>query len=203
MWRHITFENSVQLNITYPQKSWNLSTSITSWSLPPGKDSVALLMIFSHTFKMFLCFLSIFLQPKRKWKSLEFIAIHYNDVIMGTIASQITNLPIVYSTVYSDADQRKHQSSASLAFVRGIHRGPVNFPYKWPVTRKLFPFDDVIMTEVCSNGSNLPQISIRWGYGLWSAWRQAIKWNNVDRIRRLINASPSPNGLKVVIPMPI
>ena len=49
------------------------------------------------------------------------------------------------STVYSDADQRKHQSSASLAFVRGIHRGPVNSPHKWPVTRKMFPFDDVIM----------------------------------------------------------
>ena len=42
---------------------------------------------------------------------------------MGTIASQITSLTIVYSTVYSDADQRKHKSSASLAFVRGIHRG--------------------------------------------------------------------------------
>ena len=47
---------------------------------------------------------------------------HYNDVRMGTIASQITSLTIVYSTVYSDADQRKHQSSASLAFVWGIHR---------------------------------------------------------------------------------
>ena len=66
---------------------------------------------------------------------------------MGTIASQITSLTIVYSTVYSDADQRKHQSSASLAFVRGIHRGPVNSPLKWPVTRKTFPFDDVIMLE--------------------------------------------------------
>ena len=49
---------------------------------------------------------------------------HYNDVIMGAIASKITSLTIVYSTVYSDADQRKHQSSASLAFVRGIHRWP-------------------------------------------------------------------------------
>ena len=48
--------------------------------------------------------------------------VHYGDVIMGAIASQITSLTIVYSTVYSDADQRKHQSSASLAFVRGIHR---------------------------------------------------------------------------------
>ena len=64
---------------------------------------------------------------------------------MGTITSLITRLTIVYSTVYSDADQRKHQSSASLAFVWGIHRGPVNSPHKWPVTRKMFPFDDIIM----------------------------------------------------------
>ena len=70
---------------------------------------------------------------------------HYSDVKMGTIASKITSLTIVYSTVYSDANHRKHQSSASLSFVRGIHRGPVNSPRKWPVTRKIFPFDDVIM----------------------------------------------------------
>ena len=70
---------------------------------------------------------------------------HYDDVIMSAIASQITSLTIVYSIVYSDEDQTKHQSSASLAFVRGIHRRPVNSPHKWPVTRKMFPFDDVIM----------------------------------------------------------
>ena len=69
---------------------------------------------------------------------------HYGDVIMGTIASQITSPTIVYSTVYLYADQRNHQGSASLAFVRGIHRGPVNSPHKWPVTRKMFPFDGVI-----------------------------------------------------------
>ena len=73
------------------------------------------------------------------------IANHYADVIMVEMASQITSLAIVYSIVFSDADQRKHQSSASLAFVRGIHRGPVNSPHKWTVTRKMFPFDDVIM----------------------------------------------------------
>ena len=76
---------------------------------------------------------------------------HYGDVIMTAIASQITTLTIVYSTVYSDADQRKHQSSASLAFVQGIHRGPVNSPHKWPVTRKMLPFDDVIMALWCNN----------------------------------------------------
>ena len=69
-------------------------------------------------------------------------------VIMGAKASLITSLTSVYSIVHSCADQRKHQSSASLAFVRGIHRRPVNSLHKWPVTRKMFPFDDVIM-PVC------------------------------------------------------
>ena len=63
------------------------------------------------------------------------VSIH-DDVTMGGMASQITSLTIVYSTVYSGADQRKHQSSASLALVRGIHRWTVNSPQKWPVTRK-------------------------------------------------------------------
>ena len=70
---------------------------------------------------------------------------HSSDVMMGTMASQITSLAIAYSTVYSGADSRKHQSSASLAFVQTIHRWPVNSPHKRPVTRNMFPFDDVIM----------------------------------------------------------
>ena len=66
---------------------------------------------------------------------------------MGTMASQINSLTIVYSTAYSGADKKKHQISASLAFVRGIHRCPVNSPHKRPVTRKMFPFDDIITIE--------------------------------------------------------
>ena len=69
----------------------------------------------------------------------------YHDVIMSAIASEITSLTIAFSAIYSEADQRKHQSSASLAFVRGIHRWPVNFSHKGPVTRKMFPSDDVFM----------------------------------------------------------
>ena len=65
---------------------------------------------------------------------------HYGDVIMGEIASQITSLTIVYSAFFSDADQRNYQSSASLAFV--------NSPHKWIVSRKMFPFDDVIMEKI-------------------------------------------------------
>ena len=69
---------------------------------------------------------------------------------MGAIASQITSLTIVYSTVYSGVDQRKHQSSASLAFVLGIQRSP---PHKWPVTRKMFPFDDVVVSSGKGTGN--------------------------------------------------
>ena len=61
---------------------------------------------------------------------------HYGDVIMSAMVSQITSLTIVYSIICSGADQRKHQSSASLALVRGIHRGPVNSLHKGPVTWK-------------------------------------------------------------------
>ena len=64
---------------------------------------------------------------------------------MSAAVSQITSLAIVYSFVCSGADQRKHQSSASLAFVRGIHRWPVNTQHKGPVTRNVFLFGDVIM----------------------------------------------------------
>ena len=66
---------------------------------------------------------------------------------MSAIASQTTGVSIVCLTDCPGANQRIHQNSASLAFVRGIHRWPMNSPYKGPVTPKMFPFDDVIMAE--------------------------------------------------------
>ena len=79
------------------------------------------------------------------------------------------------STFYSDADQRKHQSSVSLAFVWEIHRGPVNSPHKWQVTRKLFPLEDVIIficipalrRSVCSPRQHLAHLcyTFRWCCG--------------------------------------
>ena len=65
------------------------------------------------------------------------------------MAFQITSHTILCSPVCLGANQRKYQSSASLDFVRGIHRGPVNSSHKGPVTRKMFPFDDVIMITPC------------------------------------------------------
>ena len=100
---------------------------------------------------------------------------HYDDAIMSEIASQITCLTIVYSTVHSGADQSKHQSSASLAFVWEIHRWPVNFPHRWPVTRKIFPFDDVIMdSNRCAYlfGYSLPALFFWLGiFGFWHRYQ--------------------------------
>ena len=70
---------------------------------------------------------------------------HNSDVVIDAMASQITGVSIAWLTVYSGADHRKQQSSASLAFVKVIHRWLAHSPHKGPVTRKMFPFDDVIM----------------------------------------------------------
>ena len=72
---------------------------------------------------------------------------------MSAMASQITGVSIVCSTVYLGAEQRKHQSSASLAFVGGIHRWPVDSSHKGPVTQKIFQVDDVIMLLMNGSGS--------------------------------------------------
>ena len=64
------------------------------------------------------------------------------------------------SIVYWDADQREHESSVPLAFVWGIHRLPVNSPHKWPVTRKIFPSDDVILQ--CSFIPRRPYVQSVW-----------------------------------------
>ena len=62
---------------------------------------------------------------------------HYNDIIMSVMVSQITGVSIVCSIVCSGVDQRKYQSSASLAFVRRIHQWPVDSPHKGPVTENV------------------------------------------------------------------
>ena len=101
---------------------------------------------------------------------------HYNDVITSTMASQITNLTIVYSTIYSSADQRKHQSSASLASVRGIHRWPINSPQKEPVTLKMFKFDDVIMRWCCLFRTPSICATLPLSFGHWTNIAILCQW---------------------------
>ena len=100
---------------------------------------------------------------------------HYGDVIMGAIASLITSVSIVCSTVWSGADQRKHQSCASLAFVRGIRWWTVDSPHKATVTRKMFSFVDIIMETCWCQASPLPQI-----FSIYSAvWVAQILLYNI------------------------
>ena len=101
--------------------------------------------------------------------------LHYIEVIMNTMVSQITSFMIVYSTVYSGTDQRKHQSFASLAFLRGIHWWPVNSTHKGPVTWKMFPFDDVIMdlNSLAPGRCGCNPKRVNTGYGL-SYWAHQI-----------------------------
>ena len=120
----------------------------------------------------------------------------YIDVIMSVMASQFTGFSIAYAIVSSGADQRKHQSSASLAFVRGIPRLPVNSSHKGPVTRKVFPFDDVIMepgtskwwvilhsdsvhrqlTNPTQGGNSKHNFSIKSSYNCYTQFT-VLKWN--------------------------
>ena len=97
---------------------------------------------------------------------------------MGPMASQIVSLAIAYSTVCSGADLRQHQSSVSLAFVRGIHRWPVNSPHKGPVTRKCFH----LMTSSCQSR---PQ-----NFDTWPTC-QAV-WIVLDRRRKSWRQSRIP-----------
>ena len=107
-------------------------------------------------------------------------AFHYSDVIMSMIASQTSGVSIVCSTVGFSADQRKHQSSGSLVFVWGIHRWPVNSPHKGPVTRKMFPFDDVIMWSwiLVLTVRDFGRCHCPWTQQWWDWWRHpsAVRW---------------------------
>ena len=93
---------------------------------------------------------------------------------MSVMSYQITGVSIVCSSVCSSVDQRKHQSSAPLTFVRGIHRWPINSPHKDPVTRKMFPFDDFIMNSVSLYVGLDPLI--RW----WMGYQEAIVRGSIE-----------------------
>ena len=118
-WIKIT-DNNIQWKI---YKNWNVYSKKHTWILFYFRSGINWLNTFRHEQKHF----------------------YYGDVIMSAMASLITGVSIVCSDVCSGADQRRHQSSASLAFVRGIHRWPVDSPHKGPVMRKMFSFDDEIM----------------------------------------------------------
>ena len=91
---------------------------------------------------------------------------HYGHFIMSTMASQITRLTIVYSSVYSGADQRKHQWKLCVAgLCEGNSPTTGELPHKWPVTRKMFPFGDVF---VCKLFDIVMKVSFQRHFLLWS-----------------------------------
>ena len=111
------------------------------------------------------------------------------------MASQITSLAIVYSTVIQ-AHQRKLQSSASLAFVLGIHRWPVNSPHKGPVTRKMFPFDDVIMVCVLGSVSTSFEVNSIWLRQVYhTQMMTSYHGKSFHAIGPLWGNPPSPDGI--------
>ena len=126
-----------------------------NWWIPPSKGQWYGALLFSLLLSCASCWTYSLVASDLRcceahltsmwWWWLEFYSKHYSDVLISMMASQITSLTIVYPTVYSGTDQRKHQSSVSLSFVQGIHWSLVNSPHKWPVGWKMFPFDDIIM----------------------------------------------------------
>ena len=101
------------------------------------------------------------------WRHMTPLEWRHNN---GAMASQITGVSIAYSTVCSGAHHRKHQASTSLAFERGIHRSPVNSPHKGPATRKIFPFDDVIMPTYLMTRQSVKMVTV---------WISANPWDQM------------------------
>ena len=160
---HILIGKSHIINIIYPSLNGEMIiTTMPSWKRL-AKETVQTLYLYFREVcqccKSSPAYLQWSMSVKRKQIPVSMqektIFQHNGNVIMSTMAYQITSLSIVCSTVCSGADHRNHHSSVSLAFVRGIHRWPVNSSHKWPVTRKMLPFDDVIMKQITYNVSKV------------------------------------------------
>ena len=111
---------------------------------------------------------SFFLDYSEKYTT--FAPQHYTDAIMSAMASQITSLTILYSTVYWGTVQWKHRSSASLAFVRGILRWPLNSPHKRPLTRNMFPFNYAILKSISRYLPGIRRQHMEYYFFLKSVW---------------------------------
>ena len=119
--------------------------------------------------------------PLRETFEVNVVRTHYSDVILSAMVSQITGVLIVCSTVCSGADQIKHQSSTSLAFVRGIHR----WPHKGPVTRICFH----IMTSLWIAHGILLLIFIN-KKNNWQLWQGYLICELFDDPVRIIQPGP-------------
>ena len=153
----LCFLNTTNLNMYLYRMCWMKSEYMEIWVL----HRMCEVWLFSHCLRKLQLLSSAIACLLHFVQSKDVSSEHYSDVIMDAMPSQITGVSIVCSTDGSGADQRKHQSSASLAFMQGIHRSPVNSLHKWPVSRKMFPFYDVIMG--CSYSLQSPQLGTHEG----------------------------------------
>ena len=114
---------------------------------------------------------------------------HYNDVIMGAMASQITSLTIVYSTVYSGADQRKHQSSASLAFVWGIHRGRWIPRTKCQLRGKCFHLMTSSCNRICLGYHRIALDIVHISHRLCRSWLMPSSTSDKARLKHILHGT--------------
>ena len=147
---------SYYLNQCWFYHQWSSVTC--TWDQFHIKSSKVQSVIWSKNNTIFVLLPHISVANEYTWHSS--FATHYSDVIMGAMAYQITSLVIVYSTVYSGADQRKHQSSASLAFVSGIHRWPVNSPW----LMSCFKESLIVSKGIANQLLNIKRVLVLWGY---------------------------------------
>ena len=89
--------------------------------------------------------------------SIFYTRVHYSDVIKGAMTSHHPH-DCLLNRLFRRRTTNTPKLYTSLAFVRGIHRWPVNSPHKWPVTRNIFPFDDVIILLLIILILSIPKI---------------------------------------------
>ena len=153
-------------------------------------------MITDFVGQLTMCFIYFYLAILAGFVSYQ--PLNCGDVMMSVKGYQFTGVSIACSTVCSGANQRKHQSSASLAYVRGNHRSPVHSPHKRPVTRKIFPFDEVIILSWCvvlQYRVNISCFRSETGFGnriqasicLWEPWERKPKSQNLEKKTRPIH----------------
>ena len=135
--------------------------------------------IHKHSFTLDRCRRSLRMEDTDEHQKMQTYYAHCSDVIMSTTTSQITDVSIVYSTVCSGADQRKHQNSASLAYGRGIHR----FPAQRASNTENISIDGVIMSVLFSIFHNRRKLD--WSIWSWPVWNTLSQWHTYGAITSL------------------
>ena len=134
-------------------------------------------------------------QANALWPLFKLILVtHHHEITTSAMMSQITGIWTVCSLVCSGAHQRNHQSSVLLTFVRGIHQWLVDSPHKGPVTRKMFPFDYIIMIRSGTALQHLVPVGLLWHVYMMK-WKCFLHYRpSVRRIMTLCEGTPPVTG---------